>query len=153
MHSGSAARTGCSREHSTRFLPGLPRAQGTILLVEDEVAVRRLAHRVLTGHGYRVLEAANGREALDIAAAYDGAVDLALSDVIMPEVGGRRLVEGLRERWPEVPVVFMSGYTDDEVLRRGLVDPASAFLQKPFTPASLVAAVQGALGAAASPPA
>jgi CheY-like chemotaxis protein len=120
----------------------------TILLVEDEDSVRRLAKRVLQAQGYTVLEAINGVDALRIAADYGGVIDLLLSDVVMPELGGRVLAERLVAQRPETEVLFMSGYTDDDILRRGLLERGQRLLQKPFTATVLTHEVRTVLDAA-----
>ena len=104
----------------------------TLLVVEDEEMVRRWIVRVLTREGYDCLEARNGIEALRLLDQRGGRVDLIVSDVVMPEMGGRALSERVAELGYEVPVLFVSGYTDDEVLRRGLLDPGSRMLEKPI---------------------
>ena len=119
----------------------------TILLVEDEESVRRLARRVLEAQGYTVLEAINGADALRIAGDYAGVIDLLLSDVVMPEVGGRLLAERLTAARPETEVMFMSGYTDDDILRRGLLERGQRLIQKPFTATALVHDVRTLLDA------
>jgi signal transduction histidine kinase/ActR/RegA family two-component response regulator len=113
------------------------RGAETILLAEDDDALRALARRVLVKQGYTVLEARNGREALVLCTNYEGAIHLVLSDIVMPELGGRALVERLAASRPRTRVLFMSGYTDDDVIRRALIDHRTEFLQKPFTPQSL----------------
>ena len=105
----------------------------TILLVEDEDSVRRLMKRVLELCNYHVLEASNGREGLAIAEQYASTIDLIISDVILPEMSGRDMVEQVRAMYPDIRVLFMSGYTDDIVLRHGIGELGS-FLQKPFPP-------------------
>jgi PAS domain S-box-containing protein len=122
-------------------------ADETILLVEDEDSVRRLARRVLESQGYTVLEAINGEDALRIAADYGGVIDLLLSDVVMPELGGRLLAERLTVARPETEVLFISGYTDDEILRRGLLERGQHLLQKPFTATALAHEVRSVLDA------
>jgi two-component system cell cycle sensor histidine kinase/response regulator CckA len=117
----------------------------TILLVEDEDALRQLARRILERHGYRVLESRNGREALERVTQYEGPIHLVLTDVIMPEMSGRGLVERLRAIRPHAAVVYMSGYTDDDVLRRGLFEHGSRFVQKPFLPQELLRMVREVL--------
>ena len=112
--------------------PVSPRGVERILIVEDEVAVRRMAGRALAAQGYTVLEAENGAEALAILARTEGPVDLVVTDVVMPILNGRELSERLAAERPGLPVLFMSGYTDDDVIRRGLLDPGAPFLQKPF---------------------
>ena len=111
----------------------VPRGNETVLIVEDDAALRALAARVLESTGYKVLLARNGVEALALCAGYDGRIDLVASDVVMPEMSGRPLVEKLAETRAETRVLFMSGYTDDDVMRRGVLDGRTAFIQKPFT--------------------
>ena len=117
--------------------PPSPRGAERILIVEDEAAVRRMTARALAGQGYAVLEAANGAEALEVLAQALDPVDLVLSDVVMPVLNGRELAEQLSAERPGLRVLFMSGYTDDDIVRRGLLRPGAPFLQKPFMPADL----------------
>ena len=117
----------------------------TILLVEDEKALRTLSRRILNEAGYRVLEAADGAKALRVAADEVGEIDLVLTDVEMPTLGGRGMVAELNELSPGIKVLFMSGYTDNEILRRGITNSETHFLQKPFTAAGLREAVQAVL--------
>lgn len=127
------------------IIANAPRTAETILLVEDEAAVRALARKVLAQRGYRVLEASDGAIALRIAASHVGEIDLVLTDVAMPNLGGRGMVEELRELSPGLRVLFMSGYSRDEVFP----DNSSAhtpYLQKPFTSDSLYSQVRSALG-------
>jgi PAS domain S-box-containing protein len=128
-----------------RRLPSI--VDETVLLVEDEDSVRRLAKRVLEAQGYTVLEAINGADALRIAADYGGVIDLLLSDVVMPGLGGRLLAERLIATRPEIEVLFISGYTDDEILRRGLLERGQHLLQKPFTATALAHEVRSLLDA------
>ena len=116
-----------------------------ILLVDDEKALRKLGKRVLSAAGYRVLEASDGAMALRVAAEEVGEIDLVLTDVEMPTLGGRGMVDELHELSPGLRVLFMSGYTDNEILRRGIRTSATDFLQKPFTAESLCAAVRAVL--------
>ncbi len=109
------------------------RGTETILLVEDEPGVRAIGKELLEMHGYRVLEAENGAEALDLARQFDGEIHLLVSDVIMPQVGGRELAERLTIARPGIQVLFVSGFTDDTISRHGVLDKGAAFLQKPFT--------------------
>ncbi|TAJ10419.1 MAG: PAS domain S-box protein [Nitrospirae bacterium] len=104
----------------------------TILLVEDEPVVRDIVHDLLLTWGYCVLTAAGGEEALRRAESHRGPIHLLLTDVVMPGMSGRQLAEQVRRRWPETHVLFMSGYTDDVVIRHGLEDLGGGFLQKPF---------------------
>ena len=117
----------------------------TILVAEDEDGVRTLVRRVLERRGYEVLEACSGVEALDVAERHRGRIHLLLTDVVMPGMGGRELSARLTEQRPETRVLFMSGYTDDQTLRRGLFDPDVAFLAKPFSSQDLSAAVRAVL--------
>jgi two-component system cell cycle sensor histidine kinase/response regulator CckA len=110
----------------------------TVLVVEDEPQVRRMAARALAEVGHRVLEAADGREAITVLSRAGQGVDLVLTDVAMPGMSGRELADRLHIARPDVRVIFMSGYADDEIVRRGLLGPDQPFIQKPFTPATLV---------------
>jgi CheY-like chemotaxis protein len=121
------------------------RRDGIILLVEDEEAVRRFARAALEEQGYRVLEAGHGWEALMRLSEYDGAVSLVIADVMMPEMGGSELARRLAVERPGLPILFLSGYSDDEMTLRAL-GPASAFVQKPFTPGALAERVRELLG-------
>jgi PAS domain S-box-containing protein len=114
-----------------------PRGQETVLVVEDDELVRQLATRLLAAQGYVALEATNGRDALDLVRARPGEVQLVLTDVVMPELGGSEFARRLADLEPDVPVLFMSGFTDDDVIRRGLLDPGAPYLQKPFDAATL----------------
>jgi PAS domain S-box-containing protein len=105
----------------------------TILLVEDEAEVRRFARELLTRQGYAILEAASGPDALRLWKRHRGAVDLLLTDVIMPQMSGRELADELKALRPDLKVLFMSGYTDDVIAQHGILDLATEFLQKPFT--------------------
>lgn len=118
----------------------------TILLAEDDAAVRQLAHDILTRRGYHVLSARDGIEALDIAAQHPGVIHLLLADVVMPNLNGRELADRLIRQRPGTLVLHMSGYTDDEVLRRGIQDKNLPMLNKPFTPLSLARKVSEVLG-------
>jgi two-component system, cell cycle sensor histidine kinase and response regulator CckA len=122
------------------------RAEGTILLVEDEEAVRRLARRVLENVGYQVLEAASGPEALMLADRWRGKLDLVVTDVIMPGMSGQELSARLRQQRPGLKILYVSGYTDDAILQHGRLLPNTAFLQKPFSPGSLAQRIREVLG-------
>jgi CheY-like chemotaxis protein len=119
----------------------------TILLVEDDNSVRDLAQRVLEMRGYKILPARDGADALRIASVADEQIDLVVTDVVMPGMNGREFVEALRGRTPGIPVLYMSGYTDDDIIRRGLTDRSVAFLQKPFNAKSLARLVRSVLDA------
>jgi two-component system cell cycle sensor histidine kinase/response regulator CckA len=114
----------------------------TILVIEDEDIVRNLASRGLRDHGYVVVEARNGAQALQYVRQHPGTVDLVISDVVMPEMGGRELGQNLARHDPDLPVLYMSGYTGEDVVQRGLLDPGSPFQQKPFTPTGLATKVR-----------
>jgi CheY-like chemotaxis protein len=120
----------------------------TILFAEDDEVLRALGARVLARFGYKVLVARTGKEALQIVAEHSGTIDLIATDVVMPEMNGRQLVEKVIEARPGIRVLFMSGYTDDEVMRRGVIEGQTAFLQKPFTPDLLAQKVREVLDAA-----
>jgi CheY-like chemotaxis protein len=122
-----------------------PRGSETILLVEDEDAVRSLTCRILQKHGYRVLPAEDGRAALTIATQESGTIDLILTDIVMPGLNGRGLVEKVVGIRPSIKSLYMSGYTDDDIVRRGFVEPSRSFLQKPFTSEVLIQTVRKVL--------
>jgi len=119
----------------------------TILIVEDEGMVRSLASRGLREHGYTVIEARHGADALQQLEQRGSAVDLVISDVVMPEMGGRELGRRLAQLQPAMPVLFMSGYTGEDMIQRGLLDPGVPFQQKPFAPESLARKVREMLDA------
>jgi two-component system, cell cycle sensor histidine kinase and response regulator CckA len=106
----------------------------TILLVEDEMAVRVLVRRVLERAGYKVLEAASGPDALALLAARNPDLDLLLTDVVMPGMSGRQLADQLTDAMPGLRVLYMSGYTDEAIVHHGVLEPGVAFLEKPFPP-------------------
>jgi CheY-like chemotaxis protein len=122
-----------------------PRGGETILLVEDEGGVRELAARSLRSRGYHVLAATDGVDALRTIDGTGVRLDLLLTDVVMPRLGGPELVATLRPRYPDLKVLFMSGYTDDAMVRRGIRDAGAAFLQKPYTPHGLAQKVRDVL--------
>ncbi|MGH7514863.1 MAG: response regulator [Gemmatimonadales bacterium] len=142
---------------STR--PGLRRLTGhgspgdrpaggyTVLVVDDEEAVRRLAVRMLTWTGYQAIEARHGREALAAIQEHNGPVHLVLTDIKMPGMNGRELGRHIEERWPGKPILYMSGFAS-EVFQGGLLEPGAPFLAKPFTQEDLAAKVRALLEAA-----
>jgi DNA-binding NtrC family response regulator len=132
---------------------GKPTGKETILLVDDEKSLRKLGKRILSAAGYRVLEASDGAMALRVAAEEVGEIDLVLTDVEMPTLGGRGMVDELHELSPGIRVLFMSGYTDNEILRRGIRTSETEFLQKPFTAEALCAAVRTVLNKPSNTPA
>jgi CheY-like chemotaxis protein len=119
-----------------------------ILLVEDSPAVRATARQILERYGYRVLEAASSAAALRLASQPQVAIELLLTDVVMPEMSGRRLAEEFARERPGVKVLYMSGYTDDAVVRHGVLQPGIAYLQKPFSPETLARKVRQVLDGA-----
>jgi PAS domain S-box-containing protein len=126
-----------------------PRGTETVLLAEDEDAVRRLVQRALELHGYSVLPARSGEEAEQIERSHLGPIHLLITDVVMPGMGGRQLADTVKSRRPQLKILYMSGYTNDEVVRHGVILARDAFLQKPFTPTRLVAMVRAAFAGGA----
>jgi len=125
----------------------IPRGSETVLLVEDEPGVRSLVCRVLRGCGYQVIEASNGITALDLITSHSGPIHLLITDVVMPGMGGWQVAEAIRNVNPIVDVLFISGYTGDDVVRHGVQDDGANFLQKPFSSAALAAKVREILDA------
>lgn len=117
----------------------------TILVVEDEAGIRALIRKILRRQGYEVIEAPNGEEALAIISAHSGVVDLLITDVVMPQMGGHELADRLREQHRDIKVLYVSGYTDDAAIYAGDLPPGTAFLQKPFTLGSLLDKVKEVL--------
>ncbi|MHC4696861.1 MAG: PAS domain S-box protein [Planctomycetota bacterium] len=121
------------------------RGEGLVLVCEDEELVRHVTCHILREAGYTVLEAENGRRALEVAADHNGTIDLLITDLVMPEMNGKELAEQMAERHPEVGIVFVSGYTADVVDRRVAEHELENFLQKPFSPAALLLQTRDAL--------
>ena len=144
----SVPKTSAAEPETTRRAS---RGHETILLVEDDEAVRTLARTVLEGRGYRVLVASDGEAALSVAAAHEGTIDLLVSDVVMPRLGGREVANRLREARPGLRTLFVSGYTDDAILRHGVAAGRDPFLAKPFTPEQLTRSVRDVLDDAHPP--
>jgi two-component system cell cycle sensor histidine kinase/response regulator CckA len=124
-----------------------PPGNATILLVEDEDAVRRLASRVLARAGYLVLTAPNADAAMDTASRFEGTIDLLLTDVVMPGRSGRELAEQLLPLHRGMRLLYASGYTEDAIIRHGVSSQETAFLEKPFTPNALLRKVRQVLDA------
>jgi CheY-like chemotaxis protein len=125
-----------------------PQGAETILLVEDEEIVRELVKEMLTGFGYSVLEARNGREAIDVSLEHGGPIDLLLSDVIMPGMSGPEAARVVVENRPETRVLFISGYTDSAIVHHGVLERGTEFLQKPFNSLALAQKVRAVLDGA-----
>jgi len=142
----STAGNAFSTEESTTASAPSP-TQETILVVEDDPGVRRVAVVGLRAHGYQVLEAASGREAVRISDSHTGPVHLLVTDVVMPEMNGRRVAEALATRYPDLRVLYLSGYADDSVTRHGVLEHEVAFLQKPFNLSALGKKVRDVLDA------
>ena len=117
----------------------------TVLVVEDEPVVRRLARTALEESGYHVMEAEDGAEALALLAGANGKIDLVLSDVVMPRMGGKALDEAIRRLRPSLPLLLMSGHPGEEVAEHGRLNHTSSFIQKPFSPPELAQRVRAML--------
>jgi two-component system cell cycle sensor histidine kinase/response regulator CckA len=126
-----------ARPDASGLAAGIPRGTETILLADDDPGVRGLARMALEGCGYKVLEAGDGEAAYKAGAGYPGPVDLLVTDVVMPRLSGREVADRLVELRPGLKVLYVSGYTDDAVVRTGVYQAKVAFLQKPFTPTTL----------------
>jgi CheY-like chemotaxis protein len=137
-------KLGAAPEVHTDELP--PRRDGvTILLAEDDAIMRRLTRKMLEEHGYRVVEAEDGKAALEAIATHPGTIDLALTDVVMKGMNGPQLVLRLVDSYPGMRVVYMSGYTGELVAHQGL-DTGIRLLEKPFTRADLLKTIDAVLG-------
>jgi two-component system cell cycle sensor histidine kinase/response regulator CckA len=117
----------------------------TVLIIEDEAAVRLLASRILRNHGYTVLEASDGTEALHISREYKDKIHLIITDVVMPGMSGTALVSRIQDERPDIRALYMSGYTDNAIVHHGMLDSDVAFLQKPFTVGGLARKVRDVL--------
>jgi CheY-like chemotaxis protein len=137
---------GVVEKHAPPVAPAALGGTETVLLVEDEESVRQLVRDTLVAKGYRVMEAANGEAGLATALRHEGKIDLVITDVVMPGMGGRELVKQLAQKRPETKVLYLSGYTEDAILSEGTIERGAAFLQKPFTLQNLSRKVREVLG-------
>jgi CheY-like chemotaxis protein len=142
-------RTLAKPAEAPRPAPAPPaRGQETVLVVEDDPRVRAVTVRALRAAGHRVLVAASGGEAVALADQHDGPLHLVVTDVVMPGMSGRAVVDALRVRQPGLRALFVSGYPQEVISRRGVLEGGVEFLAKPFTPSTLVARVRSILDAA-----
>ncbi len=114
----------------------------TVLIVEDDDSLRKLAQKALQQHGYRVLAAENGEDALRISKKHEGPIDLMITDVVMPKMSGRETAERLQPLYPQMKVIYMSGYTDNAIMHHGVLAPGLNFFEKPFAPEGLARKVR-----------
>jgi PAS domain S-box-containing protein len=122
--------------------------EATILLVEDEAGIRRLFQELLASYGYKVLTAQDGEAGVTVGSSYSGPIDLLVTDVVMPNLSGVEMAQRLLIKYPQLKVLYMSGYTDESIVQHGVLEPGIAFLSKPFKPQVLVDRVQQILMAA-----
>ncbi len=137
---------GAAEKHAVSVPDATLGGTETLLLVEDEESVRGLVRDTLAAKGYRVLEGENGEAGMAAAAAHAGKIDLIITDVVMPGMGGREMVQRLIETRPGTKVLYLSGYTEDAIISDGAAEQGTAFLQKPFTLQSLSRKVREVLG-------
>lgn len=143
-------RVGQPLDTATEFFKRgpLPRGTETLLLVEDDPSLRHLASSILLAQGYNVLRANNGKEGLRVAGeCQDQLIRLVITDVIMPQMGGKEMADRLHASWPDLEILFTSGYSDDAITHHGVLDSGIAFLSKPYTPAALARKVREMLDA------
>jgi CheY-like chemotaxis protein len=140
------AERGDVTDRSAASLPPGVAASGTILFVEDDESIRALGTRTLRKHGFTVLPARHAKEALQLAENSDRGMDLLLTDIVMPGMSGHELADRLRQVQPEVKVLYTSGYTDDGIALRDVPVSGPEFIQKPYSPESLVRRVRAAFG-------
>ncbi|MBE9484228.1 MAG: response regulator, partial [Bacteroidetes bacterium] len=122
-----------------------PGGSETVLIVEDNEGLRKFTQEVLQSYGYRILAAENGEEALKVGKEHEGPIHLLLTDVVMPKIGGKEAADRLQPLYPQMKVIYMSGYTDNAIIHHGVLAPGLNFLEKPFTPEGLARKVREAL--------
>ncbi|MBC2694978.1 MAG: response regulator [Desulfobacteraceae bacterium] len=122
-----------------------PGGSETVLIVEDDDNLRKFAQKALRQHGYKLLVAENGEDALKVCKEYDGQIDLMITDVVMPKMSGREVADRLQPFYPQMKVIYMSGYTDNAIVHHGVLEPGLNFLEKPFTPKGLARKVRETL--------
>jgi len=137
---------GTAEKHAAPVAAATAGGTETVLLVEDEESVRHLVRDTLAAKGYKVVEAENGEAGLAAAARHMGKIDLVITDVVMPGMGGREMVEHISMTRPQAKVLYLSGYTEDAILSEGSIQSGTAFLQKPFTLQNLSRKVREVLG-------
>ena len=117
----------------------------TVLIVEDDNSLLKFAQKVLQRYGYRILTAENGEEAFKIGKEHEGPIHLMITDVVMPKMGGKEVAERLQSLYPQMKVIYMSGYTNNAIVQHGVLAPGLNFLQKPFSPEGLARKVREVL--------
>ena len=138
-------KEGTEPEEKERTPVGDLNGSETVLIVEDDDRVRNLARKILERYGYSVLEAENGEDALRASEEHDGSIDLMITDVVMPKMSGKETVEHLQPLYPQMKVIYMSGYTDNAIVHHGVLAPGLNFLEKPFAPEGLARKVREVL--------
>ena len=137
------------KKDSTRILPR--KGTETVLLAEDSDVVRRLLRELLLRSGYRLIEARHGEEAIQLSQDHDGPIDLLITDMVMPRMNGRELAAKLAPLRPRMKILYISGYTEEAIIRNGVLDPGTSFLEKPFSPDTLARRVRELLDAKEDP--
>ena len=143
------AQTDAAKSAEPSTSPRSFKGHETILVVEDEIAVCKIVKTGLEANGYKVLHANGGQEAIQLAANFPGIIDLLLTDVVMPEMSGQKVADAIKLQRPGIRVIYMSGYANEVVFRRGVTDTTDEFLQKPFTTIGLTRKVRSVLDAIA----
>jgi two-component system cell cycle sensor histidine kinase/response regulator CckA len=142
---------GSGEVEATPYLAAVQPGSETILLVEDQEDGRGFAKTALMSNGYHVIDAANGAEAIGLSAGHPGPIHMMITDIVMPGMNGRELADHLQAQRPDMKILFMSGYTADVIVQRGIIDSMEGFLAKPFSPIALTATIREVLGRHAGP--